>query len=128
VAELGIGLTEKHALLLSSVAAVHAGTIRGGSMKFVVKISNSVGQAAWLASVAGSEFHSVGELEHARLFKNRDDANHTIVSLPRDCAACGISFAVVPLDTATELTAKERTLVIPSPPKSGRPVKPPADE
>jgi hypothetical protein len=32
-------------------------------MKFVVKISNSVGQAAWLAAVAGSEFHSVGELE-----------------------------------------------------------------
>jgi hypothetical protein len=97
-------------------------------MKFVVKISNSVGQAAWLASVAGSEFHSVGELEHARLFKNRDEANHTIANMPRDYAACGISFAVVQLDTATELTAKERTLVIPSPPRSGRPVKPPADE
>jgi hypothetical protein len=98
------------------------------AMKFVVKISNSVGQAAWLASVAGSEFHSVGELEHARLFKNRDEGNHTIANLSPDYAACGMSFVVVPLDTATELTAKERTLVIPSPPRSGRPVKPPADE
>ena len=96
-------------------------------MKFVVKISNSVGQAAWLASVAGSEFHSVGELEHAQLFKNRDEADRTIVKLSSD-ATCGMSFAVVPLDTVTELTAKERTLVIPSPPESGRPVKPPADE
>jgi|SRR5580704_3336013 hypothetical protein len=97
-------------------------------MKFVVKISNSVGQAAWLASVAGSEFHAVGELEHARLFKNRDEADRTLVNLSPDYATCGISFAVVPLDTVTELTAKERTLVIPSPPESGRPLKPPADE
>jgi hypothetical protein len=97
-------------------------------MKFVVKISNSVGQAAWLGSVAGSEFQAVGELEHARLFKNRDEGNHTIANLSPDYAACGMSFAVVPLDTATELTAKERTLVIPPTPRSGRPVKPPADE
>jgi hypothetical protein len=76
-------------------------------MKFVVKISNSVGQAGWLASVSGSEFHSIGELEHAQLFKHRDDANRTIANMSPDYVAAGISFVVVPLDTAARIDCQE---------------------
>jgi hypothetical protein len=77
-------------------------------MRFVVKVSNWVGAAGWIASVGKNGVRAVGTRERAQIFKNRDEASQALTMLLPHFPGAGIRFSLEPIDTDAQITTIEK--------------------
>ncbi len=75
-------------------------------MRFVVKASNWVGAAGWIASVGKNGMRAVGTREHAKIFTNRDEAIRALSILSPHFTDAGIRFSVEPIDTDAQMACE----------------------
>jgi len=76
-------------------------------MRFVVKVSNWVGAAGWIASVGKNGVRAVGTRERAQIFTNRDEASRALAMLAPHFSPAGIRFFVEPIDTDAQVACQE---------------------
>jgi len=75
-------------------------------MRFVVKASNWVGAAGWIASVGKNGLRAVGTREHAKIFRNLDEASRALAMLSPHFTDAGIRFSVEPIDTDAQMACQ----------------------
>jgi hypothetical protein len=67
-------------------------------MQFVVKVSNWIGDAGWIAHVGDNGLRAVCARGQAHIFKDHDEASQALATLSPHFTAGGIRFSVEPID------------------------------
>jgi hypothetical protein len=76
-------------------------------MRFVVKASNWVGSAGWIASVGKNGLRVVAVRENAHVFMSRDEAIRALSTLSPHFTEAGIRFSVEPIGTDMQIACRD---------------------